>query len=214
MQLELLAICLLFQNISNKKSIQQFFSLLHRLIWLLLKTWSTTMSNITCPGLLTSSTITSITTITTITTKDLEEIADEEDYVPYADRHETYIVPIVFAIIFVVGVIGNGTLVLIFVRERTMRNVPNTYILSLAIGDLLVIITCVPFTSTLYTIESWPYGEGICKLSECVKDISIGVSVFTLTALSAERWVWIITYLKIRHKQINCSYFKTYKMLS
>lgn len=50
-----------------------------------------------------------------------------------------------------------------------------------------VIITSVPFTSLLYTIESWPWGLAVCKLSECAKDISIGVSVFTLTALSAER---------------------------
>lgn len=50
-----------------------------------------------------------------------------------------------------------------------------------------VIVTCVPFTSILYTVESWPWGLAVCKLSECAKDISIGVSVFTLTALSAER---------------------------
>jgi len=110
-------------------------------------------------------------------------------YEPYSNRPETYIVPVVFAMIFVVGVLGNGTLVLVFIRHRSMRNVPNTYILSLALGDLLVIITCVPFTSTVYTVESWPYGELICKLSEATKDVSIGVSVFTLTALSAERRV-------------------------
>ncbi|KAG8266433.1 hypothetical protein J6590_072568 [Homalodisca vitripennis] len=80
-------------------------------------------------------------------------------YVPYSERPETYIVPVVFAIIFLVGVLGNGTLVFIFARHRTMRNVPNTYIFSLALGDLLVIVSCVPFTSTLYTIESWPWGR-------------------------------------------------------
>lgn len=120
-----------------------------------------------------------------VTTAFVQENVDE--YVPYSSRPETYIVPVVFAMIFVVGVLGNGTLVLVFVRHRSMRNVPNTYILSLALGDLLVIITCVPFTSTVYTVESWPYGELICKLSEATKDVSIGVSVFTLTALSAER---------------------------
>jgi len=109
-------------------------------------------------------------------------------YQPFYERPETYIVPILFAIIFIVGVLGNGTLVLIFGRHRRMRNVPNTYIFSLALGDLLLILTCVPFTSTVYTIESWPYGEFICKLSEFVKDLSIGVSVFTLTALSADRY--------------------------
>lgn len=116
-----------------------------------------------------------------------EPVSEDNMYVPYSSRPETYIVPVVFAMIFVVGVLGNGTLVLVFIRHRSMRNVPNTYILSLALGDLLVIITCVPFTSTMYTVESWPYGELICKLSEATKDVSIGVSVFTLTALSAER---------------------------
>lgn len=73
-----------------------------------------------------------------------------------------------------------------------MRNVPNTYILSLALGDLLVIISCVPFTSTIYTVNSWPYGLFICKLSEATKDVSIGVTVFTLTALSADRLVVVL----------------------
>lgn len=52
----------------------------------------------------------------------------EDCYTPYADRPETYIVPVVFAIIFVVGVLGNGTLVVIFMRHRAMRNIPNTWV--------------------------------------------------------------------------------------
>ncbi|XP_029660851.1 neuropeptide CCHamide-2 receptor-like isoform X1 [Formica exsecta] len=120
------------------------------------------------------------------------------DYVPYDQRPETYIVPAVFSLILVVGVTGNGILVLILLCHANMRNVPNTYVLSLALGDLLVIVTCVPFTSILYTIESWPWGLTICKLSECAKDISIGVSVFTLAALSAERYCAIVNPIR-RH---------------
>ncbi|CAG7828242.1 unnamed protein product, partial [Allacma fusca] len=66
------------------------------------------------------------------------------------------------------------------------------YICSLAVGDILVILFCVPFTSTVYTVESWPYGLLVCKFSEFIKDVSIGVSVFTLTALSADRYFAII----------------------
>jgi hypothetical protein len=75
------------------------------------------------------------------------------DYYDYTERPETYIVPVLFAIIFVVGMIGNVTLVLIFVRNKQMRNVPNIYIINLALGDLLVIVSCVPFTSTVYTVR-------------------------------------------------------------
>ncbi|XP_066153092.1 neuropeptide CCHamide-1 receptor [Euwallacea fornicatus] len=120
-------------------------------------------------------------------------------YIPLHLRPETYFVPVVFFIIFVVGCLGNGTLVVIFLRHRTMRNVPNTYIFSLALADLLVIISSVPFTSIVYTLESWPWGASICKISETAKDISIGVSVFTLTALSADRFFAIVDPLKKFH---------------
>lgn len=49
-----------------------------------------------------------------------------DQYTPYVQRPETYIVPLLFAIIFVVGVLGNGTLIVIFLRHRAMRNIPNT----------------------------------------------------------------------------------------
>ncbi|XP_071051826.1 neuropeptide CCHamide-1 receptor-like isoform X2 [Onthophagus taurus] len=124
---------------------------------------------------------------------------NESEYIPYHKRPETYFVPVLFFLIFVIGVLGNGTLVVIFVRHRTMRNVPNTYILSLALGDLVVLLTSVPFTSIVYTYESWPWGEIICKISETAQDVSIGVSVFTLTALSADRFFAIVDPMKKFH---------------
>ncbi|XP_066967833.1 neuropeptide CCHamide-1 receptor-like [Macrobrachium rosenbergii] len=115
------------------------------------------------------------------------------EYVPYEERPETYIVPVLFALIFIVGVIGNGTLIVIFIRNKTLRNVPNTYIISLALGDLLVLFFTVPFILFIYTDNHWPYGTFECKFSEMVKDISVGVTVFTLTALSADRYFAIVS---------------------
>ncbi|KAG8337328.1 neuropeptide CCHamide-2 receptor-like [Homalodisca vitripennis] len=127
-----------------------------------------------------------------VTNSTVNATSTVEEYVPYWMRLETYMVPVVFALIFILGFIGNGTLILIFLRHRNMRNVPNIYIFSLALGDLLVIVSCVPFISIIYTFESWPWGDYICKMSETTKDISIGVSVFTLTALSVERYFAIV----------------------
>lgn len=81
------------------------------------------------------------------TTLSIQGNEDEEDdsYVPYDQRPETYIVPVVFLLILVVGVIGNGILVFTLVCHASMRNVPNTYVLSLALGDLLVRKTKIPF---------------------------------------------------------------------
>ena len=116
----------------------------------------------------------------------------EPPYYPIHERPETYIVPIVFLFIFVVGAVGNGTLVFLFIRYPNMRNVPNMYILSLALGDLLVVVFTVPFVSIIYITDTWPYGEPICRLSEFMRDVSVGVTVFTLTALSADRYLAIV----------------------
>lgn len=74
-----------------------------------------------------------VSAIYTSTPKSIEHgvVCDQDQecidqYTPYGQRPETYVVPLLFAIIFVVGVLGNGTLIVIFLRHRAMRNIPNT----------------------------------------------------------------------------------------
>ncbi|XP_030245585.1 neuropeptide CCHamide-2 receptor [Drosophila navojoa] len=139
----------------------------------------------------------SVVTVATAATVGQHNASGEESsYVKVLDRPETYIVTVLYTLIFIVGVLGNGTLVIIFFRHRSMRNIPNTYILSLALADLLVILVCVPVATIVYTQESWPFERNMCRISEFFKDISIGVSVFTLTALSGERYCAIVNPLR------------------
>lgn len=51
-------------------------------------------------------------------------------YEPYEKRLSTYIMPTVFTLIFLIGVVGNGCLILIFFRHKSMRNTPNTWVSS------------------------------------------------------------------------------------
>ena len=78
---------------------------------------------------------------------------EDQKYLPYEERPETYIVPVIFALIFLVGVVGNGGLIYILLRHKSMRSIPNIYILNLAVGDLLILLFTVPFTSSIYTFE-------------------------------------------------------------
>lgn len=115
------------------------------------------------------------------------------------DGPEWFVIPIVFGVIFLVGVIGNGTLIYTVLRNKNMRSTPNVLLVSLALGDLLLILISVPFSSTIYTFIEWPYGESICKLNEFLTSLSLGVSVFTLTALSGERYM-VIVYPMTSHR--------------
>ena len=125
-----------------------------------------------------------------------EAIVDDTSYIPYSSRPETYLVPILFLIIFAVGLTGNGLLIFIFMRHKSLRNVPNTFILALSIGDMMVIVGTIPFISLIYTLESWPFGNFICKLSEFMRDLSIGVTSLSLMALSIDRYLAIALALK------------------
>lgn len=93
----------------------------------------------------------------------------------------------VYTLIITVGLLGNITLLKIFVTNSAMRSVPNIFISSLAAGDLLLLLTCVPVDAFRYFSEEWVFGEAACKLIPVIQLTSVGVSVFTLTALSADR---------------------------
>ncbi|XP_076445562.1 neuropeptide CCHamide-1 receptor-like [Babylonia areolata] len=105
---------------------------------------------------------------------------------------EAIFVPVIFGLIFVVGLIGNGTLIFTVVVNKVMRNVPNILIVSLSLGDFLLLLVSAPLTSTIYTFTNWPYGELACKVNHFMQTWSLGVTVFTLTALSIDRFLAIM----------------------
>lgn len=111
------------------------------------------------------------------------------EYEPYSERIETYLVPIIFFIIFVFGFVGNLLLMVVLIKEKMVKSSSYLYIFNLSLADLSVIIGTVPFVATIYTFESWPYNELVCKFSEFIRDTSHGVTILTLTAMSVDRYL-------------------------
>ncbi|KAJ8315553.1 hypothetical protein KUTeg_007703 [Tegillarca granosa] len=109
------------------------------------------------------------------------------------------IVPLLFGILMIVGVLGNGTLIYTVLKNKSMRNVPNILIVSLSFGDMLLLLVSVPFTGIIYLFFENPFGNIICKLNEYLYNLSMGVSIFTLTALSGDRFLAIV-YPMSKHK--------------
>lgn len=102
------------------------------------------------------------------------------------------VVPSLYLLLLVVGLLGNVTLLKIFVGRSAggggrSSSEANIFISSLAAGDLLLLVTCVPVDASRFFLEGWLFGEVGCKLLPAIQLTSVGVSVFTLTALSADR---------------------------
>ncbi|XP_035014679.1 gastrin-releasing peptide receptor [Hippoglossus stenolepis] len=104
----------------------------------------------------------------------------------------------VYGVISVLGLIGNITLIKTFCSAKSTRNVPNLFMSSLALGDVLLLVTCAPVDASRYLSEEWLFGRVGCKVIPFIQLTSVGVSVFTLTALSADRYKAIVKPLDIQ----------------
>ncbi|XP_042312766.1 neuromedin-B receptor [Sceloporus undulatus] len=108
-------------------------------------------------------------------------------------------VPSVYLGILGLGLVGNATLLRVLVGQRaSRRSAPNLFISSLAVGDLLLLLTCVPVEASRFFLQGWLFGRLGCKLLPAVQLTSVGVSVFTLTALSADRYKAIVNPMDIQ----------------
>ncbi|XP_064611709.1 neuropeptide CCHamide-1 receptor-like [Liolophura sinensis] len=106
-------------------------------------------------------------------------------------RRSQIAVPIIFGLILIFGIIGNGSVVWIVLKSKQMRTIPNIYIVSLALGDLLLILIAVPFSVFIYMFDEWYFGVTLCKVNFFMESFSLGTSVFTLTLLSIDRYLAI-----------------------
>ncbi len=109
---------------------------------------------------------------------------------------------VLFAVCFgsvtVLGVGGNAIVCYIVLSDPHMRTGTNYFIVNMAIGDILMAIFCVNFTfySTLYF--TWPFGIATCKIVSFVQSVSVSVSIYTLVAMTMDRYVAIVHPLKVK----------------
>ncbi|KAJ8937537.1 hypothetical protein NQ318_022961 [Aromia moschata] len=103
-----------------------------------------------------------------------------------------------YVVIFVVAVIGNGFVCYIVLSSPRMRTVTNYFIMNLAVGDMLITILCVPFTSVALLRQYWPFGSFLCPVVNYSQALSVFVSAYTLVAISIDKYMVIMWPLKPR----------------
>lgn len=100
-----------------------------------------------------------------------------------------------YILVVVVGVFGNYLLLYVICRTRKMHNVTNFFIGNLAFSDMLMCVTCVPFTlAYAFNPHGWVFGRTMCYLVFLIQPVTVYVSVFTLTAIAVDRWVLLVAY--------------------
>ncbi|XP_028257986.1 galanin receptor type 1b [Parambassis ranga] len=118
---------------------------------------------------------------------------------------EAVIVPVVFGLIFVVGMVGNSLVMVVIGKVRFSSggsgrggmgrralSPTNIFILNLSVADLSFLLFCVPIHATIYSLPEWVFGAFLCKFGHYFSTVSMLVSIFTLVAMSVDRYIAVV----------------------
>ncbi|CAN0366103.1 unnamed protein product [Lampetra planeri] len=106
------------------------------------------------------------------------------------------LIPIVYSLVFVCGLVGNGLVVWTIARLKTRKRNTDLYIASLASADLVFVLTLPLWAAYTALDYHWPFGGFLCTLSSCVSMLNMYASIFCLTCLSLDRYVAVVCSLR------------------
>ncbi|XP_040205028.1 type-1 angiotensin II receptor [Rana temporaria] len=107
-------------------------------------------------------------------------------------------VPIIYSIIFVVGIFGNSLVVIVIYCYMKMKTVASIFLMNLAIADLCFVITLPLWAAYTAMRYEWPFGSFLCKLASGAITLNLYTSVLLLTCLSIDRYRAIVHPMKSR----------------
>ena len=100
-------------------------------------------------------------------------------------------------IVMLVAIFGNMTLIVTIYRTASLRTRTNMFILNQAFADVGVALFCMPFSIVTSFTGGWVLGDGLCQLNGFMKILFEASSLFTLTAISIEKYFSIVKPLAV-----------------
>jgi hypothetical protein len=100
-----------------------------------------------------------------------------------------YVNPVIYSVIFLVGLVGNGSVLLIFALEKAVRTKPNVMIFSLVVGDTLNLLINIPLHYVIhYSYILRPLTGFSCHLLAATRFLFFAVSALSVVSLSVQRY--------------------------
>ena len=108
---------------------------------------------------------------------------------------------IVFAVVIIlVGGVGNSLVIaVVFKNSNQLTSTTNTFIVNLAIADLSFLLLCIPFHAYILTNGKWLFGNFLCATVHFLQYSSMAASVWTLVAVSLDRFFAVAYPLQTEH---------------
>ncbi|ETN66024.1 somatostatin receptor [Anopheles darlingi] len=114
---------------------------------------------------------------------------------PPTDMPTTYyLFMFLYAVVCLVGVLGNTLVIYVVLRFSNMQTVTNMYILNLAIADECYLIG-IPFLIATMHMKRWTLGGAMCKAYMVSTSITQFTSSIFLFIMSADRYIAICHHI-------------------
>ncbi|EFX77115.1 hypothetical protein DAPPUDRAFT_54510 [Daphnia pulex] len=104
----------------------------------------------------------------------------------------------VFAVLVIVAAVGNSLVAWIVFAHKRMKTVTNYFLVNLSLADLTMSVFNCVFNFTFMLNNHWPFGGFYCTVNNFVANVSVAASVFTLVAISFDRYIAIVYPLRPR----------------
>lgn len=101
--------------------------------------------------------------------------------------------PVFYSLIFVLGLVGNLLLLAVLLRFVPRRRMTETYLLNLAISNLLFVVT-LPFWG-ISVVWHWVFGSFLCKVVSTLYTMNFYSGIFFISCMSLDKYLEIVCAL-------------------
>ncbi|XP_029960310.1 alpha-1A adrenergic receptor [Salarias fasciatus] len=98
---------------------------------------------------------------------------------------------LVLGVFIVFGIVGNILVILSVVCHRHLRTVTHYFIVNLAVADLMLSSTVLPFSAILEILDRWVFGRVFCNVWAAVDVLCCTASIMSLCVISVDRYIGV-----------------------
>ncbi|XP_074596570.1 tachykinin-like peptides receptor 86C [Brevipalpus obovatus] len=125
---------------------------------------------------------------------------------------DAYVIPfgvkliwiLAYTAMIIISVSGNSIIIWIILGHRKMRTVTNIFILNLSIADLIISLFNTTFNFIFMISGHWYFGYFFCKINNFLVYLTLTASIFTIMAVSIERYRIVVVPMKPRISKNGC----------
>ncbi|XP_023835725.1 C-X-C chemokine receptor type 3-like [Salvelinus sp. IW2-2015] len=105
-------------------------------------------------------------------------------------RFGTVFLPMLYSLTLILGLVGNGLVLVVLVQRRRSWSVTDTIILHLGLADTLLLVS-LPLWAVQTTGE-WSFGTPLCKITGAMFTINFYCGIFLLACISLDRYMSVV----------------------